>query len=69
MAQAKQDSSKNSLRQMLLNNGAIRSGDIQPSYFKHTSKEDSRAAAIAARKHELRHFIPVTSNPFKGSAS
>jgi hypothetical protein len=58
MAQSK--TNQNNLRDMLLNNGNIQQGDIQPSAFRHIDKEESQAAAIAARRAELQRTPAVT---------
>lgn len=55
MAQSKSNSSANQLRTTLLNSGAITAAtDLQPSAFKSTDKQSSQAAAIAARRADLR---------------
>jgi hypothetical protein len=51
MAQSKVN--QNNLRDMLLNNGTVKQGNIQPSAFRHTDKVASKAAAIAARRADI----------------
>ena len=61
MAQSKSNSIANQLRATLLNSGAVTgSTDLQPSAFKSTDKQASQAAAIAARRADLR-IVPTVS--------
>ena len=45
---------QNALRQQMLRDGTIKPTTLQPSVLPHKSKAESQAAAIAARRADLK---------------